>query len=58
MATQNSSSSPLPNAQKIETLYVRLPNGKIVARTREELTALPPNLRTELLLVNPETGRP
>lgn len=57
MATSNTSSSPLPASERVETYYVQLPNGKIVTRTADELAALPDELRAELIFVSSETGR-
>lgn len=43
MANGNPSLFPLPDAQVVETVYVKLDDGRIVARSREELAALPPD---------------
>lgn len=45
----------LPDGRLIETFAVQLPNGQIVMRTREELEALPPELRGEI--VAPPEGK-
>ena len=57
MAQSNTSSSTAPAAQRVETYYVQLPDGRIVTRTQEELAELPDELRNELIFVSPETGR-
>lgn len=41
MANENPSLFPLPNTAIIETVYVRLADGRIVARTPDELATLP-----------------
>lgn len=58
MAQPSTSSSRIPETARIETYYVKLPDGRIVTRTADELAELPPNLLAELVLLNPETGRP
>lgn len=58
MAEQSTSSPTAPASQRVETYYVQLPDGKIVARTADELAELPDELRDELVFVSPETGRP
>jgi len=45
------SSFQLPSQVQVETFLVKLPNGDIVVRTAEELAALPPDLRAQLLLL-------
>lgn len=40
MATAKTSLFPLPASQVVETLYVRLANGKVVPRTPDEVQAL------------------
>ncbi len=57
MLQPSTSSSALPATAHIETFYVKLPNGKIVTRTADELAELPDELRTDLVFLNPETGR-
>lgn len=49
------SSTPSQSSLQVEVVYVKLPDGTIVARTRDELAALPPDLRAELVLL-PEQG--
>lgn len=50
---QPSTSSPAqPASQRVETFYVQFPNGKIVARTKDELAELPPELVSELVFLN------
>lgn len=34
---------PLPSGQEVEVVIVRLPDGRLVGRTREELEAAPPS---------------
>ncbi len=58
MAQSSTSLSQLPASERVETYYVRLPNGKVVTRTADELAELPEELRSELVFVTPETGRP
>lgn len=41
MANEKTSLFPLPASQVIETVYVRLADGRIVARTPDELASLP-----------------
>lgn len=41
MGSAKTSLFPLPASQVIETVYVRLDDGRIVARTPEELAAMP-----------------
>lgn len=41
MENAKTSLFPLPARQVIETVYVRLADGRIVARTPEELAAMP-----------------
>ena len=41
MANAKTSLFPIPETQVIETVYVRLPDGRVVARTPEELAELP-----------------
>jgi hypothetical protein len=42
------SSFQLPNGETVETVYVRLPDGRIVARTPAELVARPkPPVRSQ-----------
>jgi len=57
MPQPSTSSSALPATARVETFYVKLPNGKIVTRTADELAELPDELRTDLVFLNPETGR-
>lgn len=52
MESPSTSSPVLPKTERIETYYVRLKSGKVVARTADELAALPPELRSELVLLN------
>lgn len=52
MANQSTSSPALPKTERIDTYYVKLASGKVVARTADELAALPPELRSELVLLN------
>lgn len=42
MASAKTSLFPLPDTQVIETVYVMLDDGRIVARSPEELVALAP----------------
>lgn len=57
MPDQTTSSLPTPSSQRVETFIVQLPDGRLVARTADELAELPDELRSELLFPNPETGR-
>jgi hypothetical protein len=41
MANEKTSLFPLPPHQVIETVYVKLADGRIVARTPDELASLP-----------------
>jgi len=50
MANANPSLFPLPDAQVVETVYVRLDDGRIVPRSPEELAALPPDQQPNLLI--------
>jgi hypothetical protein len=43
----------LPEAKDVDVFLVRLADGRLVARTREELAALPPALRDKLQMVQP-----
>lgn len=43
MATVKTSLFPLPDTQIVETVYVKLDDGRIVPRSPEELAALPPD---------------
>ena len=52
MAQPNTSSPALPASERVEVFYVRLANGKIVARTAEELAELPPELKSELVFIS------
>ena len=52
MAQPSTSSPALAKTQRIETYYVKLASGKIVARTADELAELPAELRSELVLLN------
>ena len=51
MAPQSTSLPALPASERVTVYYVRLANGKIVARTADELAALPPELKSELVFV-------
>jgi len=42
----------LPEARQVETYLVELPDGRLVARTREELIELPPELRTSTEVID------
>lgn len=42
MGSEKTSLFPLPDTQVVETVYVRLDDGRIVPRSPEELAALPP----------------
>lgn len=48
MANAKTSLYPLPAAQTVETVYVQLDNGTIVARTPAELATLPPGTVTPI----------
>lgn len=50
MASVKTSLFPLPASQVVETLYVQLPNGKIVPRSPEEVQALPPDGSAGILI--------
>ena len=39
----------MPNTRFVETYYLRLADGRIVARTKDELAQLPPGLQSSLL---------
>jgi len=54
VATCNLSSAQLPNSLQVEVVFVRLPNGDVVARTPQELAALPPELLSELVFLTPQ----
>lgn len=54
MATFNLSSSQLPNSYQVEVVFVRFPDGSIVARTPQELAALPPDVLAELVFLQPQ----
>jgi hypothetical protein len=41
-------SFPLPKGESLDVYLVKLPNGRVVARTADELAALPENLRGEI----------
>lgn len=56
MANPSTSLPALAKTERIETFYVKLASGKIVARTADELAALPPELRSELVLLNAPTA--
>lgn len=43
MADAKTSLFPLPHSQVVETLYVRLKDGRIVPRSPEEVQLLPPD---------------
>lgn len=43
MANVKTSLFPLPDTQIVETVYVKLDDGRIVPRSPEELAALPPD---------------
>lgn len=49
MANAKTSLFPLPQTQVIETVYVRLSDGRIVARTPEELAELPPDQQPQVV---------
>lgn len=51
MSPQIKSPFQLPTPVKVSVVYVRLANGSIVARTPDELAALPDDLRSELVLL-------
>lgn len=48
MANVKTSFFQLPTAQVVETVYVQLDNGTIVARTPAELAAMPPGTVTPI----------
>lgn len=50
MATPNKSLFPAPQTASVEVLYVKLADGRIVARTPDELQELPDELRAGLVL--------
>lgn len=54
MATSNPFSFQLPNSQAVEVVFVRLPDGSIVARTPQELAALPDDLLSQLVFLQPQ----
>lgn len=43
MANEKTSLFPLPASRIVETVYVLLDDGRLVARTPDELAALPPD---------------
>lgn len=43
MANAKTSLFPLPDSQVVETVYIRLTNGKVVPRSVDEVHALPPD---------------
>jgi hypothetical protein len=50
----------LPEAKDVDVFLVRLADGRVVARTREEMAALPADLRDKLQVVRspaPAAGR-
>lgn len=48
MANEKTSLFPLPASQVVETVYVQLDSGAIVARTPQELAAMPPGTYTQI----------
>jgi len=45
----------LPHGEAVEVYMVKLPDGRIVARTREELEELPPEIRATAKPATPAT---
>jgi hypothetical protein len=55
MANAKTSLFPLPDTQVIETVYVRLDDGRIVARSSEELLELDPTLMATAIVAKSAT---
>lgn len=51
MDTPSPFASQLPRSQQVEVVFVRLPNGQIVARTPVELAALPADELAQLVFL-------
>lgn len=54
MATSSPFSFQLPNSQTVEVVFIRLPNGDIVPRSVKELAALPDDVLSELVFLQPQ----
>jgi hypothetical protein len=55
VANAKTSLFPLPDSRVIETVYVRLEDGRIVARTPDELAALPPDQPGPVVIARSQT---
>jgi hypothetical protein len=55
MADAKTSLFPLPASQVVETVYVQLPNGKIVPRSPDEVIALPEDGSRGTVIPKPAT---
>lgn len=58
MANEKTSLFPLPETTVVETIYVRLADGRIVPRSPEELAALPPDGELPDIVATSKDGTP
>ena len=54
MGELSQSSYQAPTTTQVEIVFVRLPDGRVVARTPAELAELPADLLSELVLLKPQ----